>query len=178
MTRKLFCLILSGCIVFILGCSKKDVEVVDAEFAKNIYVSTGQPIVMEGITTEVGIGKSGIWCSFKEHDIVKITLDFNFNSLATTEKTGSDEYRSEIYKILSKNAHFYNGNKELENVWGYWPEEASATNASGMELFYVIPHGIDMTILKFEYDTSILNGTPGKFTYANFNSMKPLAKDE
>lgn len=178
MIRKYYSGIFIICVIFIWGCSKKDVEVVDAEFAKNIYVSTGQPIVLDGVTTEIGIGKSGIWCSFKEHDIIRITLDFNFKALATKEKIGSDEYRSEVYKILSKNAHFYNGNKELENIWGYWPEETSATSASEMQLFYVIPHGIDMSKLKFEYDTSILSGTPGKFTYANFNNMKPLTKDE
>lgn len=178
MSKKLFITVLPAFMILLSGCSSPDVEVIDAEFAKDIYSSAGQPIVLEGITTTVGIGESGLWCSFKDHDIVMITLDFNFKGLDTKEETGSEKHHSEVYKILNKNAHMYNGEKEIELVWGYWPEETTATSASDMKLFYVIPDSTDLKKLKFEYDTSILNGVKGKYSYAKFDKMKPLEEEK
>ncbi|MDQ7815549.1 MAG: hypothetical protein RDU14_00825 [Melioribacteraceae bacterium] len=178
MTKKLFYSILPAIIILLFGCSSPDVEVIDAEFAKSIYVSTGQPIVLEGITSSIGIGEKGIWCSFQNHDIIKITLDFNFKALDTKEEIGTDKHQSEVYRILNENAHMYNGENEIKLVWGYWPEETTGTSASDMKLFYVIPDSTDLKNLKFEYDTSLLNGVKGKYSYAKFDKMKPLEEEK
>jgi hypothetical protein len=160
--------------LLLFGCTSQSVKVIKAEFVEDIYVSSGSPIIVEGAVTSIAIGEKGIWCSFKGHDIIKISLNFNYNALDTKEKIGTDEYLSEVYKILKENAHFFNGEIEQKAVWGFWPEKATKTSASNMKLFYVIPNNTDLNKLKFQYDASQLRGDVNTYTFSNFSSMKPL----
>jgi hypothetical protein len=172
--KKMFYVILSLFTLLIFGCSSPSVEVIKAEFAEGIYLSGGQPIVLEGVKTLLSIGNKGMLCSFEDHNIIKISLNFNYKALNTKEKIGSDEYRSEVYNILSKNAHFYSGEIEIKSVWGFWPEKVTEKSASDMELFYVIPCKTDLKKLRFEYDASQLGRDTGIYTYTKFSNMKPL----
>jgi hypothetical protein len=164
--------------LFIIGCSSPTVKVKKAEFAEDIYVSSGSPIILDSVKTILSIGQKGMWCSFEGHDIIKISLNFNYKALDTKEKVGTDEYLSEVYRILKTNAHFYDGEKEINVVWGFWPEKATETSASNMVLFYVIPNKTDLSKLRFEYDASQLGSEVKTYTYAEFSDMEPLKPKE
>lgn len=172
--KKLFYVILSVFTLLLFGCSSPSVKVIKAEFAEDIYVSSGSPIILDGVETSLAIGEKGMWCSFKGHDIIKISLNFNYKALDTKEKIDTDEYLSEVYKILKENAHFFNGEIEQKAVWGFWPEKATETSASNMKLFYVIPNKTDPNKLKFEYDASQLRGDGNTYSFTKFGSMKLL----
>ena len=105
--------------ILFFSCSRPNVEVVKAEFVEDIYVSGGQPLVVQGVKQQIAVGDNGMWCKFEGHDIIKISLNFNYESLDIHEEIGSDEYRSTVYNILYKNAHLFNGEAELKSIWGY-----------------------------------------------------------
>ena len=174
MGKKIFFVISLIVLTLLVGCSKPNVEVVEAEFAKGIY-SGGQPILLKGISTSLAIGKNGVWSSFVDHKIIVVSLNLNYQPIHTKEEVGSDKHKSEVYEYLSKYARFYNDGVESKLVWGYWPDKVSETSASNLKLFYVIPDNTDLNKLKFEFEYSILNGIKGVYTYTKFNKMKPLS---
>ena len=157
MKTKLYLITLSSLALFLFACSSPDVEVIKAEFAESI------------------IYDGGVSCIYKDHHIIKITLNFNFQNLNTKEQVGTDAYSSEVYQILSQNAHLYNGDSIIKYTYGYWPKKTTKTSASGMVLFYVIPDNTDLNKMKFIYDASVLGGTTKTYTYSSFGEMKPLA---
>ena len=171
-------LIFSALIIsfFVFGCSSPpDVEVTQAEFAEHIYFpGKGLPKMTPGLKAQISVGEKGVWCKYEEHHIVKLLLDFNFKSLDTKEEIGSDEYKNEVFLILAKNAHLYDGSNEIERFFGYWPEDATETSVSQMTMFYVIPVDTDLKNLRFEYDRSILGINTGTYTYVKFDEMEPL----
>ncbi|MBN2613258.1 MAG: hypothetical protein JXB00_17020 [Bacteroidales bacterium] len=160
--------------ILFLSCSRPNIEVIKAEFVEDIYVSGGQPLAVQGVEQQISVGKNGMWCKFKGHDIIKISLNFNYENLDIHEEIGSDEHRCEVYNILYKNAHLFDGKAEIKSIWGFWPEKVTETSASNMSLFYIIPKDTNMDKLRFEYETSILGKSIDSYTYSGFNKMKPL----
>jgi hypothetical protein len=158
--NKLNIVVCSLLVFLIFACNRPNVKVIKAEFAKNILFD------------------GGIACVYTGKNIIKITLDFNFQNLITKEQVGSDAYKSEVYQLLSKNAQFYCGDSVIEPTHGYWPEKITKTSASKMVLFYVIPNKTDLNKLKFEYNASILGGQTKPYSYSSFFEMKPLSPEK
>ncbi|MGD8307110.1 MAG: hypothetical protein PVF17_10680 [Ignavibacteria bacterium] len=173
----LFSLLIS--ISFFNCSSPPDIEIINAEFVENIYFSgMSLPPMIQGVQTQVSVGENGVYCKYVDHHIIKLELNFNFKAIATQEEVGSKEHKKELFNTLSKIAHLYDGEIEQDLFWGYWPTEVTETSVTDMSLIYVIPATTDMSKLKFEYDTSILGGTTGIYTYSKFADMKPLEKTE
>lgn len=102
MKKILINVILSIFSILLFSCSRPNVEVIKAEFVEDIYVSGGQPIAVRGVKQQIAVGDNGIWCKFEGHDIIKISLNFNYENLDTHEEIGSDEHRRVVYSILYK----------------------------------------------------------------------------
>jgi hypothetical protein len=160
MKTKLVFVAFTAFTVLLIACSNPDIEVTKAEFVESIIYSGGVSVV------------------YKDNQIIKMTLDFNFQNLNTTEKEGTDAYKSEVYQILTKNAQLNIVDSLVKATYGYWPKEITKTSASELIMFYVIPNNTDLNKLVFQYDVSILGKTPGIFTYSDFGNMKPLSPKE
>jgi hypothetical protein len=159
MARKIVYFILPCLMVMMTGCSKP-VKVVKAEFAEYIVYS------------------GGVSVSYTDKQTISMTLDFNYKNLDTKEAVGSDAYKSEVFQILTKNASFYSGDSLIEYTYGYWPDKITKTSADNLILYYLIPLNADINKVRFEYNTSVLNGKPGSFVYNQFAKMKPLKPKE
>ena len=132
------------------------------------------PFIKGAEKVKVAVGKNGIRCTYENHHIIRLTLNFSYKPLDINDELGSDRYRSKVFNILQKNSHMYNGNNVVKSIWGYWPKEVTETNAYEMTLFYLIPTSSDLSKLRFEYDKSILGDTGGIFVFDKFADMEAL----
>ena len=99
----------------------------------------------------------GVSYHFEGMDNVEIRLNFRFDeSLSANLDPGGDDYRSEIYLRLVEGAHFYYEGKEVERVYGYWPQKAGKNYADEMTLFYTVPTGHTSDSMRFVYDGDVL----------------------
>lgn len=166
--KKEFNFVLFIFLLILFSCnSKPGVKVIKTEFVESLWVSGGG---MPGIVGSVKINQyeGGNEFFYQDHDIIKLTLNFNFQNIDSKEQLGSEAHRRELYKILIQKAQFYIEDSIAKNIWGYWPEKTTETSAKNMVLFYAIPKEVDKNILKFEYDKSILGSTSGIYNYNNF----------
>ena len=112
---------------------------------------------------------SGVTYKFEGQEIIRIQLDFAFNDdLVPGVDPASDNYREELYSRFVTGAHFYHDNQEVESVWGYWPSEATASSATKMSLFYLVPADHSVDDLRFTFDSDVLGeGASGIDTSLN-----------
>lgn len=100
---------------------------------------------------------SGVTYTFEGQEIIRIQLDFAFNDdLVPGVDPTSDNYREELYAKFITGAHFFNDNQEVDSVWGYWPSEATASSATKMSLFYLVPADHSVEDLRFTFDGDVL----------------------
>ena len=155
-------------LILMYSCnSGSSVKVTKSEFVESLWVNGGG---MPGIAGNVEVHQyeNGNDFFYKDHDVLKLTMNFNFQSIDSEEEPGSEAQRREFYKILVQNSHFYIGDSLIINIWGYWPEKCSNTSAKKMVLFYAIPKNTDLKSLKFEFDKSILGNTAGIYCFNSF----------
>ena len=130
----LFVGFLSGC-----GGNRPKVELRSTEYVFSINTS------------------GGVQYTFENQDILQIKLDFVFDpAIADGLDPSSEDYRSEIYRILVEGAHLYFDNQEMSLQYGYWPEKAGRSTASEMTLFYLLPEGHNPDLIQFVYDGEVL----------------------
>jgi hypothetical protein len=103
------------------------------------------------------IRAGGVSYKFEGQDNIQIVLEFTFDeSVVSGLDPTSDEYRKELFSLLTTGAHFYYEGQEVERTWGYWPQEAGGNYAKELSLFYVVPSNRSAESLRFVYDGDVL----------------------
>lgn len=104
------------------------------------------------------IDAGGVFYQFEGMDNVQVIVDctFDIHVMSDLDAKGGDEYRKALYARLTKGAHLFLGEKEIELKYGYWPEKTGSNYADGMTLFYVVPKDRPAHSLRFVYDGHVL----------------------
>ena len=137
MVRKVLCLIVFA--LLLVGCN------------------TGPRATITSTKYVDKIQAGGVTYKFEGLDIVEIVLDFQFDQKVVSDlDPKSKDYRDKLYKQLIKGAHFYNGDEEMKQKYGYWPAEAGNNYAKEMTIYYTVPTGHSVDNLRFVFDGNVL----------------------